>query len=346
MDLHEHPGAQLLRGEVIVDVEQRDLHDVGSAALDGSVQRRALGILAQHPVRAGEVGERPPAAEDGGGVAVDLGLLDRGAQVVPHRAEPVEVLHHQLLRLGLLDAQLLGQAERRQTVDEAVRHRLHLRAHRGAHILRLHAEHARTDEPVQVFTRVERLDQAGVLGQVRHDAHLDLRVVGGQERLVAVADLERGSDAAALLRAHRDVLQVRVGAREAPGLASGLHIRRADAPVRGDRRVERLDDLAQLGGFAVLQQQIQERVRVRVLQIGEHGGIRRVAGLRLAGLGQLQLFEEHLLQLLGRTEVDLAADRRVGLLRDRIGPLTRAPPRIPTASHARPRPRRAPCRRA
>ena len=187
-----------------------------------------------------------------------------------------------------------------------------LRAHRGGHLLRLDAEDARADEAVQVLAGVERLDQARVPRQVRHDAHLDLRVVGGQQRLVALADLERGADAAALLGADRDVLQVRVGAREAAGLAAGLDVGRVDPAVGGDRRVERLDDLPQLRRLAVLQQQIEERMRVRLLQVGEHGGIRRIAGLRLAGLRQLQLVEEHLLQLLGRAEVHLVADRGVG----------------------------------
>ena len=59
--------------EVVVDVEQRDLHDVGGAALDGRVERRALGVLAQHAVGAREVGEGAPAAEDRLGVAVDAG---------------------------------------------------------------------------------------------------------------------------------------------------------------------------------------------------------------------------------------------------------------------------------
>ena len=63
----------------------------------------------------------------------------------------------------------------------------------------------------------------------------------------------------------------------------------------------------------MLEQQIEERVRIGLLQIGEDRGIRRVAGLGLAGLGQLQLVEEHLLQLLRRAEVHLAADRRVRL---------------------------------
>lgn len=107
MDLQQHAGAQSVGDELIVDVQQTELHDVGGAALDRGVQRRALGVLAQHPVEAGEVGERPAAAEDRLGVSVDARLRDRFAQVVAHRAEPCEVLGHQQLRLGLVDPQLL-----------------------------------------------------------------------------------------------------------------------------------------------------------------------------------------------------------------------------------------------
>jgi hypothetical protein len=39
----------------------------------------------------------------------------------------------------------------------------------------------------------------------------------------------------------------------------------------------------------MLEQQVQERVRIRILQVGKDRGIRRIARLRLAGLRQLQL---------------------------------------------------------
>ena len=79
------------------------------------------------------------------------------------------------------------------------------------------------------------------------------------------------------LGADRDVLQVRVGAREPARLAAGLHVGRAHPAVGGDRGVERLDDLAQLGRLPMLQEQVEERVGIGLLQVGEHRGIRRVA---------------------------------------------------------------------
>src|SRR3546814_3256846 len=105
-------------------------------------------------------------------------------------------------------------------------------------------------------------------------------------RVLFRSHLEGGADAGALLVADRDVLQVRVGAGEAPGLAAGLKVRRVDASGVVDRDVERLDDLPQLRRFAVLEQERQERVRVRLLQVGQGRCIRGVPRLRLTQIGR------------------------------------------------------------
>ena len=66
---------------------------------------------------------------------------------------------------------------------------------------------------MQVLAAGVGLDQARIFREVRHHAHLDLGVVGGQQRFVALPDCERGADLAAGVGAHGDVLQVRVGGR-------------------------------------------------------------------------------------------------------------------------------------
>ena len=124
----------------------------------------------------------------------------------------------------------------------------------------LHLEDPGPDEPVQVLARPERLDQPVVAGQVRHDPHLDLAVVGGHQRLVAVADDERLADPAALLGADRDVLQVGVGGGQPPGRRDGLDVGRVDPAVVGDRLEQPLDGDPQPGGVAVAQQRLEERV--------------------------------------------------------------------------------------
>ena len=209
--LQEHARAEPALAEVARDAEHRDLHDVGRRALDRRVERSPLGVLAQDPVGGVEVAERPAAAEDRLGVAVDLRLRDDVAQIVAHGAEAREVVGHQLLGLGGLDAQLLRQPEGTESVGEAVGHRLDLAPHRRGDLVGGDAEDARADEPVQVLARVERRDQRGVAREVGHDPHLDLRVVGGEKGLEPLAVLERRADLAADLCPDRDVLQVRVG---------------------------------------------------------------------------------------------------------------------------------------
>jgi len=61
---------------------------------------------------------------------------------------------------------------------------------------------------VEVVPGLERRDQRLVLGQVGHDAQLDLAVVRRQQALVALADHEAQPDLAAELAADGDVLQV------------------------------------------------------------------------------------------------------------------------------------------
>ncbi len=203
-------------------------------------------------VRRAQVGERPAPAEDRRRVPVDPRLLDDAAQVVPHPAEPGEVVRHQLLRLAGLDPQLLAEPERGQAVGEAVRHRLDLGAHLRGHVGRVDAEDPRADEAVQVLPRVERLDQPGIAAEVRHDPHLDLRVVRGEQRLVAGAVLEGGADLAALLRLDRHVLQVRVVGCDPAGGRPGLLVGGVHAAVAGDRLVDGVDDLLELRRIPVL----------------------------------------------------------------------------------------------
>ena len=80
------------------------------------------------------------------------------------------------------------------------------------HLVDADVEDLRPDVGVQVLAVLERLDESGIAGQMRHDAHLDLRVVGGQQAAVGLRGVgdEDLADAATGFGAHRDVLQIRV----------------------------------------------------------------------------------------------------------------------------------------
>ena len=152
---------------------------------------------------------------------------------------------------------------------------------------------------MQILAGAKRLDESGVLGQVRHDPHLDLAVVGGHQLRIAVTHTERVADPAAGFGADRDVLQVRVGRRQPPGGGDGLVERGVDAAVGGSRLQQSVDGDFQSGDVAMGQQVLEERVRRLVEQRLQGVGIGGVAGLGLLGLRHLQFVEQDDLQLFG-----------------------------------------------
>lgn len=87
-----------------------------------------------------------------------------------------------------------------------------------------------------------------------------------------------------------------------------------DAAVRGDRLDQALDRHPQPGLLTVAQHDDRQLVVGLRGQPGQRVRVRRVTGLRLLRLGQVQLAEEDLLELLGRAEVELVPDGGVGLL--------------------------------
>ena len=82
-----------------------------------------------------------------------------------------------------------------------------------------------TSEPAR-----QRVDQSGILREVRDAPQLDLVVVGYQE-VAAFGRHEGPPELLAQLGAHRDVVQVRAVRGDAPGPGHGLPERRVDAAV-------------------------------------------------------------------------------------------------------------------
>ena len=79
------------------------------------------------------------------------------------------------------DAEALGQPVGLHPVGEPVGDHLRLRAHREGHLCRLDAVDPRRRRVVDVEPGTERLDQAGVVCQVRDDPQLDLVVVRDEQ---------------------------------------------------------------------------------------------------------------------------------------------------------------------
>ena len=70
VDLQHQPGAPALVAQPPVAADHRHLDDVGGAALHDRVHRQPLAQAARLAVGRAQLGDRPPAAEQGGHVAV------------------------------------------------------------------------------------------------------------------------------------------------------------------------------------------------------------------------------------------------------------------------------------
>src|SRR5438045_1523418 len=83
---------------------------------------------------------------------------------------------------------------------------------------------------MNVLARGKSLQESFVTRKVGDDPQFDLRVVGGKERPAWLRD-EGAANLSADLSAHRNVLQVRIGAGETSGRGTGL-IERGVQPSR------------------------------------------------------------------------------------------------------------------
>ena len=158
---------------------------------------------------------------------------------------------------------------------------------------------------VNVLRLREGLAHRFVAGKMRHQTKLDLAVVRGEQNVGVALGYEGAANPASELAAHRDVLQVRVGGRQAPRRRRGLIELRAQTPVlwidelRNHVNVRVLE----FGNFAPFQDQGADRIFSR--QPLEHLNAGRPSGLRLFTAGNVELSEEHLPQLLRRSDVEL-----------------------------------------
>ena len=137
-----------------------------------------------------------------------------------------------------------------------------------------------------------------VLGKMRQDAQLDLRIVGGKQHAARRRD-ERGADFAAQLGAHRNILQIRI--RRAQAARRGARL--AEARVQASRRgMDQPRQGVRIGGFQFRELAIFENFFGKVVDEGQlfqnFGGrrarFRRGSARRL----QIQLVEENFGELL------------------------------------------------
>ncbi|CAB4860350.1 unannotated protein [freshwater metagenome] len=115
---------------------------------------------------------------------------------------------------------------------------------------------------MEVLPRFERLDESFVAGQVRHDSHLNLRIVGGEKTLVRGVRNERCSNLSTNVAANGDVLEVWFRRREPTRRRPGLIVARVNPTIGLDTLAQNLDDLREFCLFSMLEQAVKEWVGV------------------------------------------------------------------------------------
>ena len=222
MDLQEDAALVAAFFHFLLHGDHGELHDICGRALDRRIHGHTFSQGPAHEILAMNVRQLTVAAEEGGGPAGFLDLLDH----VIHEAVDLRiagiVLINVVLRFFRRDAKLFGEAEGADAVDDTEIHRLRVASLLRRHILEGDAQDFRRRAPVDVLAAAESPDETFVTAHVGQDAKLHLGVVGGNKGIVSLAGHEEGADLPAFFRADRDVLQIRVRTGESAGGGDSL----------------------------------------------------------------------------------------------------------------------------
>ena len=280
MHLQDHARLQVLGLQSPVDVNHRQFDQVRRAALDRAVDRRPLGILANIPVGAGDIGNIAPAVQQGGHVFMLPGKGDGLGDVAVHIGIFGEIVLDNRLRIIVGDPQPPGQPKAGDAVDDPEIDFLGLTPLLRRHLLRRHSKYRRGGGTVDILSLLEGLAQPRIAGNMRHHPQFDLGIVGRKDHPSRRGGNKRLADLAPGLAADRNVLQVGVAAGKPPGGGDGLVVGGMQMPAApADQLREGIDiGRLQFGELAVFQNLIHQRMGLVFQQIG-------LGGLILPGRG-------------------------------------------------------------
>ena len=278
-----------------------DLDQVGGRALNRGVDGDPFGGADDLTVGAAQVRHVAPAAVQGGHIAPLSGAIQHAVHIALDPVIAGKVLVD--IALGGLErnAQRAAQTVGTHAVDNPEIDRLGLTPLVCAD--RFSPEQFGRRPGVHVLAAAKRFDQDRVAAQVGQQPQLDLRVVGRHQQ-VARRRHKGGPDAAALFAPNRDVLQIRVAGRQAPGGRDGLVEGGMNPPGIGSNQLGQGIHIGalQLGKAAVGQD--LGRQRIALGQPLQDRGVGRGAGLGFFAARQAQLVKQNTLELLGRGDVE------------------------------------------
>ena len=158
---------------------------------------------------------------------------------------------------------------------------------------------------MEVLTAAEGILHLPVVCNVGQHAQLDLAVVRIHQHPAGPRN-EHSADLAAQLRAHGDILQIRLRRGQAAGRRHRVLEGRVDAAVRRDLLLQTVG----IGGLELCQHPIiHDRLHHGMLvpQLFQHLYVRRIPALGLFYRREAELAEEQLAKLLRGIDVEFAA---------------------------------------
>src|ERR1700691_5825715 len=221
VNLQYHLRLEIFRRQTAIEFNHRQLDQVGGGALHGRVHGGALGKIAQVGLRRIDFGDLAHAAEER---ARDAGLArpcDLPVQEILNSAVALEILGDELRGFLLIDAELLGQAKRRQPVNHAEINNFRDAAMFARLRKRGDVENFLRGARVNVLPATKGFDEYRVAREMRENAQLDLRIIRGKKTASRRGD-ERGANFTAQLRANGNILQIWSRRAEASGRGAGL----------------------------------------------------------------------------------------------------------------------------
>src|ERR1043165_1172984 len=205
MNLHQHLRLQTFALNGLVNVKHGELDNVTRGSLDWHVDGFTLGARADVAVAVVDAGQGTYATVDGANIAVLARFFRDLFHEAMHAFVGLVIIVNHLFRFLARDADALRKSEGFDGVSDGEVDDLGEAASLFQLLFRLRAKDKAGGALVDVIIFLKRIEHDRVVRDVREQAQLQLRVIGGDE-LVAFLGDEGAADATAQLRANRNIL--------------------------------------------------------------------------------------------------------------------------------------------
>ncbi len=290
------------------------LDEICRASLDGRVDGDPFSKLSRVCIFGVDFLHFPLSAEKG----LHLPGLPGGFHGLVYKSldacVPFEIVVNIQLRHLPGNSQIPGKLVCAHAVDDPEVDRLGLPPEIIGHKIRDHLEHLDGGPCMDVLVVHKRIHEDRVLCTMSQDPQLDLGIVRGKEHRTLLRH-ERLPDFPALLAAHRDILQVRVGTAQ-PSRGCDALVERGMNPARF--RVDQFAKGVRIRGLELGKGPVPKQESRQFVIPGKCGQHIHVSGIPFGFPGffhhrQSELFKQDHTELLRRIDVELFARSRVDI---------------------------------